>query len=247
MKKHLLTYVLLFLVLETLGLTFARQGQNTSNNVKDPLKQEQERKSRFPTAEYEEPDLADAAKNRIRKEKGLRHNDFQIVDPNPPAWAAEVVATVHDAMNFPALPVSESEYIVIGKVTAAEAHVSANKKNVYSEFTVSISKVFKTATSSVVDGSEIAVSRNGGFVKYPNGKRVLYRTHGFNMPAVGENYLFFLTSKKNQDLTILTAYVLGVDGVEALDQSELFQALEGLTEEALFQKLNESLVKSSSY
>jgi len=148
-------------------------------------------------------------------------------------------------MNFPALPVAQSSYIVVGNVNTAEAHVSENKKNVYSEFTVSVSKVLKTANSSVVEGREIAVSRNGGFVKYPNGRTVLYSTLWSNMPAVGARYLFFLTSKNNQDFTILTAYKLGVDGASPLDDAEHFKALQGLTEEALLQKLNESLVKSS--
>jgi hypothetical protein len=65
----------------------------------------------------------------------------------------------------PALPVAKSAYIVLGEVKIAEAHVSENKENVYSEFTVSVTKVFKTASSSVVEGSEITVDIVGGFVK----------------------------------------------------------------------------------
>ena len=155
MKKNIFTYVLVFIVLGTLGLAFARQGQDSpSNKEKDQLKEQQEKKGRFPTAEYAEPDSTDTTKNRIRKEKQLRHNDFKIVAKDPPDWQTERVFVGEGAMNFPALPVAESAYIVVGKVTAAEAHVSENKKNVYSEFTVSISKVIKTANSSIVNGSE---------------------------------------------------------------------------------------------
>ena len=235
MKTNISTYVLVVLVLGTLGLAFAQHNQNISADNR--LKQPQEKKNAFPTAEYDEPDLPDPTRNRIRKEKQLRHNDFKIVASNPPDWQTERVFVGEGAMSFPSLPVRESAYIVVGTVTAAEAHVSENKKNIFSEFTISVSKVFKTANSSMVEGSEIAVSRIGGFVKYPNGQTVLYRISRSNMPVVGDRYLFFLTSKKNQDLSILTAYSIGGESVSPLDESEQFEALRGLSEEALLQKL----------
>ena len=244
MKTNIFTYVLLALVLGTLGIAFAQHGQNNPAS-KDQSKQPQEKKNAFPTAEYDEPDSSDATKNRIRKEKQLRHNNFKIVASNPPEWQMETVFVGEGAMSFPALPVRESAYIVVGKVTAAEAHVSENKKNVFSEFTVTVTKVFKTANSSIIDGSEIAVNRIGGFVKYPNGRTVLYRISGSNMPIVGERYLFFLTSKNHQDLSILTAYAMGGEGVSPLDDWDHFEALRGMSEEALFQKLQELLIKSA--
>jgi hypothetical protein len=249
MKKHAFTYVLVLMVFGTLSLAFARhkQASPTNSEKDDQQKQQQDKKSRFPIAEYEEPESTDATKNRILKEKQSRHNDFKIVAKNPPEWQTERVFVPEGGMDFPALPVTESTYIVVGMVTGAEAHVSENKKNVFSEFTVSVNRVLKTANSSVGEGNEITVSRIGGFVRYPNKKTVLYRISGSNMPTVGEKYLFFLTSKNNQDLTIVTAYALGFDGVAPLDESQQFEALRGLTEEALFQKLNESVVKSSPY
>jgi hypothetical protein len=243
MKTKIFTYVLLVLVLGTLGVAFAQHNQNSPANT--PPNDPQEKKNWFPTAEYNEPDLPDAAKNRLRKEKQLRHNNFKIVTSNPPEWQAETVFIGEGAMSFPALPVRESDYIVIGSVTAAEAHLSENKKNVFSEFTVSVSKVFKTANSSIIEGSEIAVNRIGGFVKYPNGQTVLYRISGSNMPVVGERYLFFLTSKNHQDLAILTAYAIGGAAASPLDDSEHFQALRGLSEEAVLQKLQDLLMKSA--
>jgi hypothetical protein len=242
MKRSIFTYVLLVLVLGTLGLGFARHSQNRSAQ-NDRLKQQQ--KYRFPIAEYDEPDSPDPTKNRMRKEKQLRHNDFKIVASKPPEWQTERVFVKEGAMNFPALPVRESAYIFTGKVTAAEAHLSENKKNVVSEFTVSVSRVFKTADSSIINGGEIVVNRIGGLVKYPNGQTVLYRISQSNMPVVGERYLFFLTSRNNHDLFILTAYAITVDGVSPLDESEHFEALRGLSEEALLQKLQDSLMKTA--
>ena len=43
-------------------------------------------------------------------------------------------------IEFPALPVAESNVIILGRVTSAEAHVSENKKNVYSARNTKVSR-----------------------------------------------------------------------------------------------------------
>ena len=60
-------------VLGTLGVAFAQHSQNipADNRSKQPQEKKTEKKTAFPTAEYNEPDLPDATKNRIRKEKQL--------------------------------------------------------------------------------------------------------------------------------------------------------------------------------
>jgi hypothetical protein len=249
MKVHKLTIVLLVLVCATLGLTFGQQNQTEKDNAREIeyAKQLQARRLRFPTADYDEPDLADPKKNEARKEKKLRKNTYKLVARNSPDWQSESVASNEGELDFPALPVAESAYIVLGKVTSAEAHLSENKKNVYSEFKVSLEKVFKTASGSVSEGTEIVVDRNGGSVKYPNGHTVVYRISGINMPLTGERYLFFLTATNPQDLSILTAYELGVKGTTPLDEWTHFEKYRGVTEESLIQSLRDSLAKSSPY
>lgn len=246
MKVHKLTYALLILVFATLGLAFGKHQQTPRDPAKENeyWKQVQARNLRFPTTDYEEPELADPKKNQARKEKKLRKNDFKLVARNPPFWQAERIVINEGGIDFPALPVAQSTFIVLGRVTAAEAHVSENKKNVYSEFTVLVEKVFKAPSNSIVDGAEITVDRVGGFVRYPNGHTVLYRIFRENMPLTGERYVFFLTSK-NRDILILTAFELGAKGVTPLDESEQFEQYRGLTETALLDNLREALDKSS--
>jgi len=235
-------------VLIGLVVTFGRHSQTIGSSApsNESTKLLQEKKNRFPTADYDEPDPSDPQKDYLRKEKQKRHNDFKIVTNKPQEWQAERVFVGEGALNFPALPVAESAYIVLGKVVNAEAHLSENKKNVYSEFTVLVERVFKTARSSVIGGNTISADRIGGFVKYPNGQKLLYRIASTNMPAVNERYLFFLVSKNDQDLSILTAYALSSVRVEPLDESPQFEAMRGLTEEALIQKLLQ-LLSTSPY
>ena len=247
MKINRLTFALLILVLVTLGLSLATRSQTPGNKVSDieALRRYQEKKGRFPVADYDEPELTDPKTNQARKEKKLRHNNFRIVTKNPPDWQAEGMFFDEGLALTPALPVAASSVIVVGEVTSAEAHVSEDKKNVYSEFTVLVSKVLKTANSSIVEGSQITVDRIGGYVKYPNGRVVLYSVSGKNMPAQGGRYLFFLKSPNKQDLIIVTAYELSLNGVVPLDDSPQFEKFQGLSEEAFLAKINDSLPKSS--
>lgn len=248
MRIHKLTIALLILVLGTLGLTFAMRNQTRNPQTVDSeaLKRHQEKKKKFPIAEYEEAELTDPKRNQARKEKKLRHNNFSIVAKNPPEWQAERMFIDEGLAFTPALPIAKSAYILLGEVKTAEAHVSENKQNVYSEFTVLVTDVLKTANSSITQGTEITVDRIGGFVKYPNGRTVLYRVSGKNMPAVGERYVFFLTSANNQDLIILTAYQLGANGITPLDDSPQFEQFQGTQQEAFLQTLRDTLTKPSA-
>lgn len=247
MKIHKLTYALLILVFATLGLAFGRHTQNPKDAAREDEYQKQlaARSQRFPTAAFEEADLTDPQKDKALKEKKLRKNDFKLVARNPPYWQAERVVINEGGIDFPVLPVQQSTLIVLGRVTAAEAHVSENKKNVYSEFTVLVEKTIKTSNSLRVEGAEITVDRIGGFVRYPNGHAVLYRISGTNMPLTGERYLFFLTSKNQQDISILTAYQLSAKGVSPLDDASQFEEYRGVAESVLLDKLREALSKSS--
>lgn len=249
MKIHKLTLLLFILVFGTLGLTFGTRNQTQSSKGSDneALKRQQEKKGKFPIANYDEPELTDLKKNEARKEKKLRQNNFKIVARNPPDWQAETLFIDEGLALTPALPVAQSAFIVVGEVKAAEAHVSENKKNVYSEFRVAVTNVLKTANSSIIEGTEITVDRIGGFVRYPNGRTVLYRISGKNMPTVGERYVFFLTSPNNQDLIILTAYRLGTSGVTPLDDSAQFEKFRGFAEDVFLQKLHDSLAATSPY
>lgn len=249
MKIQKLTLFLFILVFGTLGLTFATRNQTQNRKITDAeaLKQRQEKQRRFPTADYVEPELTDVKKNQARKEKKIRHNNFSMVAKNPPEWQAELLFIDEGLALTPALPVTQSRFIISGEVKTAEAHVSENKENVYSEFTVLVTKVFKTASSSVSEGTEITIDRIGGFVKYPNGRTVLYNVSGKNMPAVGERYIFFLTSSNDKDLIIVTAYGLGTSGITPLDDSPQFEEFRGMPEDVFLQNLHDSLTKSSPY
>jgi hypothetical protein len=187
----------------------------------------QKAKQYFPTAEYDEPELADPKKNAAHKEKQKRHDNFKFVAKNPQPWQTESVFIPEGNFDFPSLPVNTSQLIVVGRVTEGTAHLSAHKMNVYSEFLIVLSSVLKTANKEITDNSVMTIERLGGNVRYPNGQKILFRISGWNMPKSGSEYLFFLNSRNNLDWEIVTAYELTENGILPLDESSQFEALRG--------------------
>jgi hypothetical protein len=194
-------------------------------------------KQHFPLAEYEEPELTDPAKSAAKKAKQKRHNNFKFVAKNPQPWQAESVFIPEGNFDFPALPVSTSQLIVVGTVTEASAHLSEHKMNVYSEFVIAVNSVLKAPTEGVINNSLLTVERLGGNVRYPNGQKVLYRIAGWNMPKTGGEYLFFLNSRNKSDWEIVTAYELTENGALPLDESSQFEALRGKASSELLRRV----------
>lgn len=116
------------------------------------------------------------------------------------------------------VPVSDSNLIVLGKITSATAYLSADKGNVYTEYAVKIDEIFKDDTSKKRPSSLITVDRAGGFVRYPNGHKMLYTVKGTDLPRVGDSYVLFLTRKdESPNYQILTAYEIQNENARAID------------------------------
>lgn len=242
-----LTYFLVALVLVTFSFSLVRRGQSfaefiVAGQTNEQADKFQDDKRHFPTAHYEEPDLPDPEKNHARKEKQKRYNNLKLVSLKPQPWQAETLVASHSLFAFPVLPVAQSELILTGRVQSAEAHLSENKKNVFTEFTVAVESVHKATDQQSSPGSVITIDRIGGYVRYPNGQEILYRFSQANMPKIGARYLFFINSKNKQDYNILTAYELKEGRVTPLDRASQFETLEGTSEEQILQKLRALLL-----
>ncbi len=230
-----LTFLLIILSLATTSLSL--QGQQDSN-----AERSNKSKRAFPSADINEPDSDDSEKGRAKKEKRQRFDAWQFVSSKPESWIAESVISSDGYLDFPALPVKESDIILVASVSSSEAHMSGNRRGVFSEFNLTVESVLKT-NQEVAEGSLLTVDRVGGYVKYPNGHRILFRVSGVNMPQVGARYLFFLSTRRKPDFIIKTAYELTPQGVVALDLSEQFLALDGISETELRKRIRDLLTK----
>ena len=215
---------------ETTRTSPATPSQNQQDQAKWRAREE-EKKKHFPTAEFNEAEPTDPFKRSQRKQKQKRKNGLGLVSLNPEPDMGGGLIVPHNQFDFPGLPVEQSPVIVIGDVLQSEAHLSEDKLGVYSEFTIRLVEVIKAESS--LPGSEMIVERLGGYVRYPDGRKLLYRVGTGGMPRVGARYLFFLKPTPELDYSILTAYEFGDKGILALDPSPQFEKYEGYAPNAL--------------
>ena len=245
-NMYKLTYVILVLIIVTGTLSLSgrktRQLAAVQNAGQEKAKQkEEESKRHFPVADFNEPDPLDSSKRALHKQKQKRHNGLGLVDKNPAADTGGGVSLPRGQFDFPALPVAQSDVVVLGEVVEASAHMSEDKTNVYSEFTVRVSTLFKGSAS--ISNSTIVVERIGGFVLYPDGRKLLYRWGTALMPRVGGKFVFFLKNTPQEDLSILTAYELQDGKICPLDWSGQFESYRGVTEADFLTALNHALAQ----
>jgi hypothetical protein len=75
----------------------------------------------------------------------------------------------------------------------ARAYLSNDKTGVYSVFTIQVNEVLKNSTKTpITRGSAIEVERDGGRVRFPNGRLHMYKIGNLDMPKTGLRYVLFL-------------------------------------------------------
>lgn len=209
-------------------------------------------RSHYPVADYDAPEPADPEQRAKRRARSARYDDQGGV-PSPhhkDKWQG-IQRVSHWDVGLPALPVAESSIVAVGQVTDARAHLSNNKKGVYSEFTFQVEEVLKNSESNpVAPGNSIFVSREGGRVRFPDGEIALFLISGQDMPRVGRRYVLFLKADGAGDgYSILTGYELAEGRVMQLDnrgvQKTKFAAYNGMDEAAFIQTIKNLLASPS--
>ena len=173
--------------------------------------------SRFPIAEYAAPEPADAQERAKRLSKGKKYNNSEWrVYPN--SVSDSMVRVDYVNVNLPALPFEQSSAVIVGQVTDAHAYLSSDKSGVYSVFQILVSEVLKNSTKTPINnGTTIEVERDGGRVRFPNGRLHMYSIDKLEMPKTGLRYVLFLKGNES-DFAILTGYELSNGKVYPLDQ-----------------------------
>ena len=255
MQRNKALWILVFSVIAvtifTSTVSLHSRGQNKSIQLNQDEKKtsEQEKQKvafykQFPVADYDAPEVFDAEKKAERKSKNSRYDNRSMVTNELPEEDDERLAVI-DSIPTPGIPVTESELIVTGEVIDAQAFVSNNKKGVYSEFTVRVDELLKNNSKNTEPKSLITIDREGGFVRYSNGQKRLYRISGFGMPRVGEKYLFFLDNpEKSQNYNVLTAYQLKAPEISNLDSFPQFIVYRGKSESDFMKSVRQATVQS---
>lgn len=173
--------------------------------------------SRFPIAEYAAPDPADPNERAKRLAKGKKY-DKSAWRVYPNSVSDSMVRVDYVNLKLPALPFEQSSAVVVGQVTDARAFLSNDKSGVYSIFQIQVNEVLKNSNKSPINnGTTIYVERDGGRVRFPNGRLHMYTIDKLDMPKTGLRYVLFLNEEES-DFTILTGYELRNGKVYPLDE-----------------------------
>ena len=179
--------------------------------------------AQFPTADYDRQEETDIAKREKRQAKNNGFDKMNLVARKPNKEYTETSIFIEQEP-IDALPFTNSQLVVIGNVLDASAYLSNDKTGVYSEFSIRISEILKSNSNELKTGSIITFDREGGFVKYKDGFKRLYRIQGRNLPRPGKKYLMFLSSENK----VITGYQIQDGKVFPLDEGDQFQSYRSL-------------------
>jgi hypothetical protein len=245
------TFVLLFVIF-ILAVSTNPTGLHGQSQGSLRRMEQQNTDMQVPVVDYVRPEPDDPEKRALLKVRGSRHTrgDKQLIKELP-LGIEELPLTTHWWWGVPAIPVDNSDVIVIGQIIDAQANLSNDKTAVYSEFIVSNEEVLKNNTSTALSNT-ITVERFGGAVRFQSGRVQHYRRDKQGLPQVGHRYLFFLRrNEDSQDFSILTGYELSAGRVFALDsagsnaKSKLpFDDYNGFEERVFFNKVQNAVANS---
>jgi hypothetical protein len=204
--------------------------------------------SRFPVVNYDAPDVDsnDPEKHAKRKAKNRRYDDYSFGLSDSSPHVNETSIETEWSLHVEALPAAQSEVVLVGEVIKAVAHLSNNKKGIYSEFTVRVDEVLKDRGSSpLVPSGLVVVERLGGAVVYPAGNKRIIRVAGQNMPRINRRYVFFLGAiESGQDFNLLTGYELRAGKTLPLDDSSRMNAYGETGEDAFLKHVREAIAQT---
>jgi len=206
--------------------------------------QRTEQDDNLPVTDFDSPEPDDPVGPEQRRKKNARYDNNHFVRKDD-SYSEAVASTLYSEWDFglPPLPAAQSDVILTGEVTGGRAHLSNDKTGIYSEFPVRVEEVFKNGTSSPLKaGSRVFLEREGGAVKYPNGKKYLYEIAGLNMPRVGLRYVFFLKSVGDEEsFRVITAYELRGSKIFPLDFASQFKAYRNMEQGRFFEQLKNAI------
>lgn len=242
----MLLFTAVTVAITTTITTLYGQGQ-VNDKAASPANQPQrtEQDDRVPVVDFDSPEPDDPVRPEQRRKKNARYDKHDLVSKDD-SYSNAVGSTLFTEGDFdvPALPVAQSAVILTGQATGARAHVSNDKTGIYSEFPVSIEEVLKNDTSAPLKaGSRVFLEREGGVIRYPNGKKFTYEIAGYGVPRIGARYVFFLKSVGDEDsFQIITAYELQQGGkVFPLDYSGQFEPYRGMEQVTFFEQLKNAI------
>lgn len=217
MKHRRVILISLSLVVAVIATILIVSGKGQEQKARSTkIRPRTSEETRFPIAEYLAADPSDPHERAKRQARGKKYNSSSWgLHPNAPSDS--VVRSDYIDTTLPALPFEKSSAVIVGQVNDANAYLSNDKGGVYSVFTIQVNDVLKQPENSPLStASIIDVEREGGRVRFPNGRLRIYMIDGLGMPKVGARYVPFLKGSVT-GFELLTGYELVEGKVYRLD------------------------------
>jgi len=248
MKSNRIIWGLVALVvLITIAVSFGTRGSYSQQGAsKEQDNNAYEDLSKYAVADYNAPEPKNAIERgeRILKNKRYDNQHWVVKNPHPDT---DGVGLIDEIPPLPIIPIAESNLIIIGEIVSASAYLSNDKQGIYTEFVVRIEEILKDNISNKVNqGDSITADRAGGFVRYPNGQKVLYRITQNDLPQVGCEYVLFIrTDKQSPNYEILTGHKFKDGSVSPLDTKQRFDDFKGTNKLNFIEAIRNKISKSS--
>jgi len=211
MKKRIIFAILIGII--TAGFVVIFLTPNSRSQNKSPTIEE------IPIVDLYVPEPDDPLQKEVQKNRAAKYDTGTPIANAPDPEDEYLELPLSHAPVEPALPITKSDLIVIGKVSEARAFLSNDRSNVYCEFSVRIERLLKnTGSAKLNTNSEIIAERVGGRVRFSSGKIQLRGRYGRELPAKDNRYLLFLQwSESGKDFVIITGYRIQNENVIPLD------------------------------
>jgi hypothetical protein len=173
-----------------------------------------------PVSEADEP--VDAQKRTLRQAKNRRYNSTRAEKMLTEQPQDAVYGRLDEAPRPPALPVRESDAVILGTVIEAQPYLTETKTSIYTEFRIRVEEAFKCdVPAHMIVDQVMLVDQEGGALRLKTGQVLRYFVGGTSrLPTLNGRYVLFVSlTNNNQDLAILTGYELLNGAVISLENS----------------------------
>jgi hypothetical protein len=145
------------------------------------------------------------------------------------------------------LPAYYSTLIGVGTVKASQVYLSEDKRFVYSSYSISLERLFKSIGPENRRRTlplQVDMIRSGGGLRFPSGHIRYFILQGIGFPEIGKRYIVFLVkpSKKMKAYETAAMYLVTDDLVYTMDPA-ISTAYNGSNYETFERAVEESVKK----
>ncbi|HZH30178.1 MAG TPA: hypothetical protein VEY11_05405 [Pyrinomonadaceae bacterium] len=157
-NKKTLLLLLCALAVVTVTAMATLRSQNQQPASRNGQQKVETDDSHWPVADYEAIEPSDAKTKTVRKNRGKRYDNWNVID----GASERPGVTITSEIEYPALPVADSDVVLIGEVSDARAYLSNDKSGVYSEFMTRVCAVMKQDLQAPVNREDFVATERAG-------------------------------------------------------------------------------------